>query len=535
MLKSLIKIKLHSFLNVSFSKNKNGSTKKSSIALAIVLYLILGLSFGMVSLSVAMMMAPVAVLMEAEWLYFTIFNMLCFSFVFVFSVFETKSVLFDCKDNELLLSMPINPRDIVLSRLFTVVAINYLETFVLMLPAIIVFACFGGGVNAVIGSSLVSLLIPLLATAMSVIIGYFVAKLSKRFRNNSALSVISYLLFFALYFWAYSWLMSGLETLETDPERFILNLSSTLGIAKGFGEASLLKPIPFIAFALLSIIITAAIFYVIVKNYVYIITKTEKTNKVRYVKRELKAGGAQLALVKKEISKFLSSPNYILNGALGSLMQIVAGVVLLIQLQDKASVSSVIEMLGFDSLDILLLLCTLGSVFIMSMNMTSASALSLEGNGLWILSTSPVKPIHILISKLTPHLMVSLPASLITAVLISIAVPSGFWNIVFTFLISICSSLIFAFFGLIMNILMPKFEFDNEAMVIKQSGAVTVTMFSSMIFGLLLVGLGLFLSITLGVESAFLIIAAFVLIISIFLAYIFLVPCQKKLEKILKG
>ncbi len=535
MLKNLIKIKLLSFLNVSFSKNKNGSTKKSSVALAIVLYLILGLSFGMMALSVAMMMAPVAILMEAEWLYFTLFNMLCFSFVFMFSVFETKSVLFDCKDNELLLSMPINSRDIVLSRLFTVLAINYLETFVIMLPAIIAFACFGGGVTAVIGSSLVTIFIPLAATALSTAVGYLVAKISKRFKNNSALSVTAYLIFFALYFVAYYWLMGGLETLETDPENFILNLSSMLGIAKGIGEASLLKPIPFIAFAVLSALVSVGIFYVIIKNYVHIITKTEKTNKVKYVKQELKAGGITLALAKKEISKFLSSPNYILNAALGSIMQVVIGVILLVRLQDKTAALSVIEMLGFDGLDILLLLCSLGSVMIMSLNMTSASALSLEGNRLWILSSSPIKPVNILMAKLTPHLMVSVPASLITALLISVAAPSGFWNTAFTFLISLSSSLIFAYFGLIMNIMMPKFEFDNEAMVIKQSGAVTVTMLSSMLFGILLVGLGFFLSFVLSVDLAFVIITAVLLLICLALHLILFGPCQKRLCKILKG
>lgn len=52
-----------------------------------------------------------------DWLYFALFAVADLALMFIFSVFTAKSQLFEAKDNELLLSMPIPPRQILTSRL----------------------------------------------------------------------------------------------------------------------------------------------------------------------------------------------------------------------------------------------------------------------------------------------------------------------------------------------------------------------------------------------------------------------------------
>jgi ABC-2 type transport system permease protein len=61
-----------------------------------------------------------------SWLYFSFFGLTAFALMFVGSVFTAKSQLFEAKDNELLLSMPLQPRDILGSRMAALVLLNFL-------------------------------------------------------------------------------------------------------------------------------------------------------------------------------------------------------------------------------------------------------------------------------------------------------------------------------------------------------------------------------------------------------------------------
>ena len=111
MIKELISIRLRSvFLAFVTGKDKNGNPKPASTGRMIgfgALYLFLMITFlGLVftlSIPAAMILIPIG----AEALYHGIFVVLSVSAIFIFGIFETKSELFECKDNELLLAMPI--------------------------------------------------------------------------------------------------------------------------------------------------------------------------------------------------------------------------------------------------------------------------------------------------------------------------------------------------------------------------------------------------------------------------------------------
>ncbi len=535
MLKDLLLIRLQSLFNISFSKKSNGKTKVSSVALAIAVYSLLGLCFGFMSLSIAMILAEAAIVTNTEWLYFTVFNTISFSMIFMFSIFETKSVLFDSGDNELLLSMPISPRDIVFSRIITVLIINYAECAVMMIPAIAVFCVFGGGIVTLIGSTLVALIIPLFATSLSVAVGYLVAVISKKFKNNSLISVITSVIFLAVYFAVYSQMMNGLTVLEEDPEGIINQLSSALGIARGIGEASLLKPIPFIVLTLVSAASVVLIFYFTIKNYTNIITKTAKTNKTKYVKKRLVSQSAFVSLAKKEMQRFLSSSSYILNGAIGSIMQIAVGALILFQSANIDTVKDILSLIGLSSDGDVAVLLTALSIIVAAMNITSASALSLEGNCLWILGSSPVRTADVALAKLVPHIIISVPASFVTSVLMIIAARPNALGAVLMLVIPIIASLVFAMLGLIINILLPKFEFDNEVQVIKQSAATGITMLAGMFIGILSTAVSFVSLIYLTSAASFLILLAWFAVLFAALSMILMGPCLKKLDKIICG
>ena len=88
-----------------------------------------------------------------------------------------------------------------------------------------------------------------------------------------------------------------------------------------------------------------------------------------------------------------------------------------------------------------------------------------------------------MLSKILPQIIISTITSVITSVLFIIALnaPVKFWA--FIILTPIVANVFFAIFGLIMNIAFPKFDFENEVQVIKQSLATLIVLFSQMLLG----------------------------------------------------
>mgnify|MGYP007101871786 CR=1 FL=1 len=72
-------------------------------------------------------------------LYFAFAALLSFALMFVGGVFMAKFQLFEARDNELLLSLPIRPLDILLSRLFLLWLIAVVSGLPVLAPALLVW------------------------------------------------------------------------------------------------------------------------------------------------------------------------------------------------------------------------------------------------------------------------------------------------------------------------------------------------------------------------------------------------------------
>ncbi|MBQ3901794.1 MAG: hypothetical protein II745_00280, partial [Lachnospiraceae bacterium] len=109
----------------------------------------------------------------------------------------------------------------------------------------------------------------------------------------------------------------------------------------------------------------------------------------------------------------------------------------------------------------------------------TASSVSLEGSSLWILKTLPVSSKSILKAKLKLQLSVYiLPLLFISFVMVYVFRPSILDAVLLFVLILLCEVFI-AEVGLIENLKRPRFDWKNEAIVIKQSAAVGFSMLIS--------------------------------------------------------
>lgn len=529
MLKSLIKIRLLSLF--SGGAGKDGKKKRLGTVGIVILMAFLLLTFAFFFLSIAASLSIVLVPAGLDSIYFAIFNILTFALVFVLSVFETKSELFECRDNELLLSLPVPPRAIVLSRSLTVIILNIGEALLVSVPALIMFVVMGGGAWYIPTVLISSVLLALLATALSSAVGYLVALISARMKNNTLITVVLTLGFLALYFVGYNAFLDTMTSIEENPDAAGDLISDAFGSIAFLGDISLLKPLPTTIFVVISVAIPLLAWFIISKHYTRIITIKVGESKKTYVRRELSSAPQLIALAKKELAAFFSSSAYILNGTMGAIFQIVIAVMLLVSRSEIAELSSLMGAAAGDGGAIPVLVTVL-LVGCSSMVCISASALSIEGKRYWIIKSSPIPMETLMYAKLVPQLAISVPTALVSSILSAIAIGAEPLWWIFMILVPILACFVFAILGLILNIAMPKFDFVNDAQVVKQSMPVFILSFGTIFFTMALVFLAFVLIGAIGSLYTALIFAAFFILLFLAMYLILIGPSAKKLAKI---
>ena len=136
-----------------------------------------------------------------DWLYFDIMTLMALLFGVFGGVFNTYSSLYKAKDNDLMLSLPIPTRYILLSRLIGVYLMGLMFSASVMLPAdIVYFVVAKPAFAGVFGSLLLTVLVSVFVFILSCALGWVVAKVSSKLKSKSLIIVVLSLVFFGLYY-----------------------------------------------------------------------------------------------------------------------------------------------------------------------------------------------------------------------------------------------------------------------------------------------------------------------------------------------
>ena len=126
---------------------------------------------------------------------------------------------------------------------------------------------------------------------------------------------------------------------------------------------------------LITVSVTAVTYYVLARSFIGIATSTGNVDRVAYRQKKLKMKNELGALFAKEMAKFTSSPNYMLNCGLGSLMLIAASVVMLVK--GGNLIKAMNMMFGKDAQACICVLVIAGMCIILSMNNMVVPSVSL--------------------------------------------------------------------------------------------------------------------------------------------------------------
>ncbi|MBB5263506.1 ABC-2 type transport system permease protein [Catenibacillus scindens] len=390
---------------------------------------------------------------------------------------KASSFIFSSRDNDLLMSLPVTNWAIIVSRFASLYIYETVITAVIMLPALCVYSFLCGPSPVfVLGAVISMFFVPLVPLAIATVIGIVITYIAARFKyKNIVVMVLGTAAFLAVMYFSFN-ISSVDETKLLQMNTLIMDMVSRLYplaalYISGMGGNFL----AYAGYLVVSIAVAGIIISLIAWRFNRLCAAlTAHRVRGNFKMTQLKTGTVFGSLLKREFKRYFSSTIYVLNTALIYVLLII-GAVALFFIKDLDAVLNIPEagtMIGA--------LVPLLIAFFAGITSTTSASLSLEGKNLWLVASFPVRSITVFHAKIGLNLILGIPCVLIAAVLCAVRFQLGFTDIVFTVLIPVLFTLLAAVGGMALNIHFPNFTWTNEAAVVKQGAAPTITVFGGM-------------------------------------------------------
>ena len=410
-----------------------------------------------------------------DWLYFVLMGILSILMGAFGSVFNTYATLYLSKDNEMLLAMPVPPSKILITRMSLVYGMSLMYSGIVWIPAV-VFAWIFGTVSsmAMVFDVLLISLVALFVTVVTCVLGWVVALVATRMKNKSLVIVVVSLVLFGGYYYVCFNMMGILQKLLLNVQAIGEGIRVWANVLYQLGMAAAGDTKAMLIFSGITLASFAVCFFVLSKSFLHIAIRTQNEGR-KAGKLSVKSTGVSSALLRRELRRFVSSPTYMLNCGLGIAILPVLAVITLVKREVlNGMISGMGDLLpgigGLLPVAVVVIVCVCSGL-----NAVSTPSVSLEGKHLWILRSLPVSGKMVLRAKLRLHLWLNMPAALFAVVVLGLCLKLEALNI------GLCAVFTAAFlwltgaFGLMLGVLRPNFQWTSEAMPIKQSMNVLIS------------------------------------------------------------
>ena len=410
---------------------------------------------------------------------------------FVEGVYKSGSLMFNCKDDDLLLSLPIKRRSILFVRIFKFYIFELLFNSLFLLPIMIAYIRWAEYLDWTyyLTSIVMLLMLPIIPIVLSCFAGVITSGLSSRFKyKNVAQIVLSMVIILGIFYLSFNTesIMNYLMKHATSLNDLIIKIYYPAGIyAKLITEFNFFDLIIFI---LVNIFIFIISIYVLSKFYFKINSRTKKvitSKKVNVNNLVIRAGSQTSSLIKKELNMFFKTPVFIVNSGFALVLFLVVIFVIIFKfdsimpmLTSSEGGLGLSESLVMNNISIVILILISATSYMTSI---TNSVISLEGRNINILKSLPVSVKTILMSKIYSCLVITTPVLLLGNLILFIKFKLKIIEMVLILILSILIPLVSHFIGLIVNLKYPKLDAENSTEVVKQSTSSFISVMLGMI------------------------------------------------------
>lgn len=480
---------LNSFPIISkLNKKKNHSTK-ALVGLAVLAFLAI---FAFITIYMCMIEGLFAQSGHSDLILLMGITMSSLM-IFFTNLTQANAYLFRTKDYDLLMSLPVRQRDIVLSKFIGLYFVNFLSVFSIMGGTYLAYVIFSGFDLVMLLLYLVTMIfLPVIPVAISSLVAFGLGYFPLNPKTKNFVSTILYILFFIVFSFFYSKVMNSSESEllnQIAKMKTIFKQAYPMAgiIFEGFYNKDLLSLVIFIGSSLVISIIFVIIVSKNFKNFNNYTNRYKMSKDFKITNEINKSNGEIKTLLLKEIREYVSIRSYVINTIVGPILSLVFTITL-----SKQMLNGLEGLLPEGTLNVSLESFVFGfivmiSTFFLFLTNTSASSISLEGKNFWIIKSAPVKTSSVFMSKILLNMMIVGPFAVANVVISAVLTKANLIYAILALLMMLCIVGYFSTLGLYVNILLPKFDYDSPVKVIKQSMSALIVTGMAFVISIILI------------------------------------------------
>jgi ABC-2 type transport system permease protein len=442
--------------------------------------------------------------------------------ILVFTVLRSNGILFGCRDYEMLSSLPVQAKEIISSKFGFLYLLNFLLGILFMLPAGIIWQIYASAHLLFFFMYLASaVFVPFVPMCIASLLGVLVTAVSSKFRRKNIVSLVfSFAVLGGL-------LGIGIYSMQTGASGGSLGVilmeqvSRLYPLSAWFRYTNYFSLAGNVGFWSLSALVFCIFVKIVECRYARLnsyVLQYHAASPGR--KANLKKHSVFTAVYLKEMGRYFSSYLWVLNTGLGVVLLCVTSLALCVVSPEILGMYA-----GIEDVDLFLgQYAPLIIAAMLSISCPAASAISLEGRNLWVLQSIPLSNKTFIKSKIALTLTVHAIGYMLSVAVFLIRFQfNAIWS--FTLLaVPACYSVFTAVQGTYINCCFPRFDWDNEMVVVKQS----ISVILSGVIGMICIAVPVLLHWFLGLPNVGVLwgMAAILIVLSVILYF---KACGKKI------
>ena len=401
-------------------------------------------------------------------------------------IYKSGGLLFNCRDNDMLLAMPIKRSTIAFLRIFKFYVFELIYNSVFLGPAILAYA-INTDINTsfILVAAVMLLLLPVIPVAISCVLGALNTAFAARFKRSAVVEVIISLLLLGVVMtgvfllnWGNGLSATAIEGIGEKVIKFYYPAAAFVNLAANFNLGQL------ILFIVINLAVFAALVAVIGKYYYKIITRVnvvKRTNKEKPLK--LVKRGQTRAMVKKELTRYFNTPVLVTNTAVGLVIFLIATVVVCLKFNDIAAFLGESEFpLSGEELKAYAPSVTFALIaFTGLMTFITTTMFSLEGRAFNLLKTLPISGKKVIFTKVLASLFLIVPVMLLGTLVLAIRFQFGIIELLLLLIAVALIPLVTETVGILIDLKYARFDAESDAETVKQSPGVMASSFLGLI------------------------------------------------------
>ena len=460
------------------SKGKGSKVVGAAIVALLILVAIVYYEYSVLNLFIGMNM---------QLHFFLIIGIVCSAITLFQTIRTAPAQLFNFKDYDLLFSMPIKEKYILIEKVVVLYLSDLFTNLVIALPAFVLYAILDSPPTYFYFLAIPLLIaLPVLSIILGCLLSMIITLIASKFKNEKLINIILYIVYIAGMM-----LIGGFFGYMGDSGAgAIVAIINPLGssmmknpillpvkwFVNGLINGNALDSILLIGLSIAAFILfTYAFSKIFYKINALAKERPKKSSKFSF--RNPKSNTVLSALIKKDWGFVTINATSIMNVFIGPFFTLLFAIAAFVLTK---YFSSDLGML-FESIHLFdgYLSAGILAIFLYFLNLMPPSSflISIEGKSFWISKGLPISTTRILWSKILLHLQYALPIVAISLILFELSFKLDLNIIIALGIIAILDAVLASIFSLLVNLTFPRMKWEKLAQVIKQSAStMTITL-----------------------------------------------------------